>query len=804
MEVIEVLMLLFSGLPPFDLLHLSVLFRRPVIIMKILRAVVLVLVFSSLGALAQMVSPDIDRPGEPFSYFSQPTDVIGVMDAPTATLVSPEGFFYTGYGELMFFTGNPSRPIHQRVKTLERGYLPIIHYSFTRDGIEYRFTAFAATLDGTPSGTLVDFIRVQVTNTSNSSATAWLGAAMRYEGNVNTPGGVPDNRYRRPFTPKRPGGYTQLGVEFNPDWVYGFDGSTFRRDGKLMYSFPSQPSPQLHLTMKEGYNENGDLKPRKLQVLPTTPVGFVQYPLPLAPGQSTTLDFKIPVVPLEPNADHAQYDSADFDTFLPRVVDFWERILATGIDIAVPEEKVNDTFKASLIYDLIARDKIGNDYIQTVNKFHYHAFWLRDSSYIVRMYDLSGYHDFARQDLDFFAGWQQPDGNFVSQGGQFDGWGQTLWAYGEHYRITGDRAFAEKVLPPIRRAVAWLQQARASDPLHLMPKTSPGDNEDISGHVTGHNFWALAGLKNAIDLANGVGATADAKAFQREYDDYFAAFKKVLDQQTAATHGYMQPGLDSTGGQDWGNMLAVYPEIILDPHDPLVTATLNATRAKYKEGIMTYGDGQFLHHYLTMKNTETETIRGDQKMAIEELYAMLVHTSSTQAGFEFAIHPWGTRDFGLNLSPHGWFAAKFRSALRNMLVREQGDDLHLLSVTSPEWFKPGNAISVKRAPTNFGQVEFTLKVDDDSHASLDLNTSFRAQPKRIILHAPWFLTITEITAGGKPLKPGREVVLPLATRHVELHFTRDANAPSLNYASAVEQYKKDFRSHYEEFVKTGK
>ncbi len=772
--------------------------------MKLIRVLALVVLCPSIGALAQMVSPDIDRPGEPFSYFSKPTDVIGVMDAPTATLVSPEGFFYTGYGELMFFAGNAPEPIRQRVKTLERGYLPIIHYGFPREGIEYRFTAFAATLDGSPSGTLIDFIRVRVKNTTNSARIAWLGAAIRYEGDVNTPGGTPDNRYYRPVTPKRPGGYTQLGVEFNPDWVYGFERSTFRRDGKLMYSFPVQPAPQLHLTMKEGYNEDSGLKARKLHVLPTTPVGFVQYSLPLGPGQEATLDFKLPVVPLEPNTDHAQYDEATFDAYLPRVIDFWEKILAAGIDITVPERKVNDTFKANLIYDLIARDKIGSDYIQTVNKFHYHAFWLRDSSYIVRMYDLSGYHEFARQDLDFFAGWQQPDGNFVSQGGQFDGWGQTLWAYGEHYRITDDRSFAEKVLPSIRRAVAWLQQARASDPLHLMPKTTPGDNENISGHLTGHNFWALAGLKNAIALANGIGATADAKAFQREYDDYFAAFKNVLDQQTAATHGYIQPSLDSTGGQDWGNMLAVYPEIILDPHDPMVTATLNATRAKYQEGITTYGDGKFLHHYLTMKNTETETIRGDQQMAIEELYAMLVHTSSTHAGFEFAIRPWGTRDFGLNLSPHGWFAAKFRAALRNMLIREQGDDLHLLSVTSPEWFKAGDTISVKRAPTNFGKIDFIVEVKDDSHAALDLNTRFRAAPKRIILHAPWFLTITEITADGKSLKPGREVLLPLGARHVEFRFTRHTNAPALSYANAVEQYKRDFRAHYEEYLRTGK
>ncbi len=189
---------------------------------------------------------------------------------------------------------------------------------------------------------------------------------------------------------------------------------------------------------------------------------------------------------------------------------------------------------------------------------------------------------------------------------------------------------------------------------------------------------------------------------------------------------------------------------------------------------------------------------------MQELYAMLVHTSSTQAGFEFAIRPWGTRDFGLNLSPHGWFAAKFRAALRNMLVREQGDDLHLLSVTSPEWFKVGDTISVRRAPTNFGGVEFSLKVIDDSRASLDLNTRFRTSPKRIVLHAPWFLNFSEVTADGRSLKVAKDVVLPTGARHVELRFKRDLNAPSLSYDSAVEQYKKEFQTHYEDFVKTGK
>src|SRR5262249_20268593 len=84
----------------------------------------------------------------------------------------------------------------------------------------------------------------------------------------------------------------------------------------------------------------------------------------------------------------------------------------------------------------------------------------------------------------------------------------------------------------MQKAVAWLQQARRNDPLHLMPNTSPGDNERITGHVTGHNFWALIGLKNVITIANALGRTEDARGYQAEYDDLRAAFIAALKKAT--------------------------------------------------------------------------------------------------------------------------------------------------------------------------------------------------------------------------------------------------------------------------------
>ena len=756
---------------------------------------------------AQMVDPSIDNPEEPFSYYSKPTDVLGVMDGKWGTEVTPEGYLYTGYGELMFFTGNPPEPVNQRVKTLLDGYLPIISYHFERNGLDYKVTAFAATLDGDPESPLMNFIRITVKNVARTKRTAFWGVGVRHQNDVNTEYGTGDNRFARPAKAGYLGGYEQAGVTFNPEWVYGFSGDTFLRSDSVMYIFPVSPEPHRMMTLKTGYNYPQDLTPRKMHVLPTTPVGIVNYELRVKPGEERTLDFKMPYTPIPANSPLVQkLREAQFDEYFNRTVNFWNDIFSKGIDIQVPESKVVNTFKANLVYDLIARNKEDGFYIQKVNDFQYHAFWLRDASHIVRMYLLSGYFDVAKQCLRFFSKWQQPDGNFVSQGGQFDGWGQTLWIYGQYYRFTHDKEFAEAVYPSILRAVDWLVKARAKDSLHLMPETTPGDNENITGHITGHNFWALVGLRNVIAIARGLGKAEDANRFEAEYNDLYAALMKQLTVVTAKTGGYIPPGLDGANppGQDWGNMLMLYPEVLFPPFDRMVTATLDSTRAKYREGIMTYGDGMFLHDYLTIRNTQNALVRNEQERALMEFYALLLHTSSTHAGFEFAIHPWGTRDFDGNLTPHGWYAAEIRSLIRNMLVREQGGNLHLLSCISPYWVRSGERISVHRAPTYFGEVNFDLSFRKGG-ATLKMNNRFRNNPDSLVLHLPWFVDIKSVIADGKKVPvAGSMVCLPIETNIVEISWNKKAGIPPLNFESTVKKYVKAYRERYDEFLKRGK
>ncbi|MCG6957975.1 MAG: hypothetical protein LJF04_18440 [Gemmatimonadetes bacterium] len=751
-----------------------------------------------------MVDPAMDDVPGPFSYYSHPTDVIGVMDG-RGTEVTPEGYLYTGYGELMFLAGPTLTPVSQRIRTLRGGWLPVVEYDVRRGDVAYHFTLFAATLDGNPESPVVNFVRVTMTNTGATATRARIAFAVRYTGPDGTGRGIGDNRFRRPATARRLGQYDQPGVAFDTTWTYGFADGAFLRGGKAVYLYPTEPAPELRRTPEALGTRSTAIDPVRLRVQQTTPTGAAVYDPVLAPGASEGLVVKLPYTPTDPGDPWLQQvRTADFDTYLASTEAFWRDIVGRGMQVDLPESKVVNAFRANLVYDLLARDKRGDDYVQTVNEFHYHAFWLRDASYIARAYDVTGYPDIAAQVLAFFAGWQQEDGNFVSQGGQYDGWGQTLWAYGQHYRLTRDRAFAERVLPAVKRAVDWLHAARASDIMHLVPATTPGDNEEITGHVTGHDFWALAGLHGAIDIANGLGDRAAVGAFRREYDDLEKTLMEQLKRSTATTGGYIQPGLDGPGGQDWGNMMSVYPEQVLDPHDPMVTATLDSTRAKYAEGIMTYGDGAWLHDYLTMKNTETEVIRGDQETALRELYAVLLHTSSTHAGFEYSVRPWGTRDFGGNLAPHGWFAAKYRTLLRDMLVREEGEDLHLFSVVSPAWIAPGKSIIVTGAPTDFGPVDFRLTTLSDTTATLDMAPDFTRAPAHVVVHVPWFMSVRSARADGRPVSVrGGALSLPPGARNVTLTWTRRADKPAISYDTTVGEYKAEYRRRWEEWTRGG-
>lgn len=731
-------------------------------------------------------------PTEHFSYFHYPTDVLGFMDSPEGAEITPKGYIYTGSTELIFLRGKELSHFPLRKHYwLEKEYLPIHHWIHNVAGMEYKFAGLAAPLQLNPENSLIILLKIIITNRGDKKENPRFVTGTRYwpgESEGNGRYAPARHRFRRPEKPIRPGLYRQEGERFSRKWNFSFKNNTLLRNGKILYSFSSEVEPQ-YFSYRGYKTEPGEHF--KQPLIASSPVGLALFSKELNPGESMEILIKMPYNPISvDSSEAAEMAFLDFSNIKEKIIGFWEDILARGMQVELPEAKPVNVYKTSLIYQLIARDKIDGNYIQKVNEFHYDEFWLRDSAYFVRSYDLGGYQNIARECLEFFFSRQREDGNFLSQGGQYDGWGQTLWAMGQHYRLTGDKPFAEKCLGPIMKAVEWLKGQMEEDPLGIIPITTPGDNEDIrGGHVTGHNIWALAGLKNAIIMAEGLDRKEEASELKSLFKKLNRNFLRALRKTLKKTGNYIRPGLDQLGGQDWGNLMTVYPEEILAPHHPAVTETLKRSKEKYREKIMTYNDTEYLHHYLTMKNTETLVIRGDREEALEEFYAVLAHTGSTQVGFEFDINPWSTRDFRANLTPHGWFAATYRNLLRSMLVRERDATLHLLSVVSPVWAVPGEYIRVKDAPTNFGMISFTA-VFTKNGMRLEIEPEFFRAPETIAVHIPYFAKFVSADTGT--FKSNTLLISP-DTGQVTIKWQKKEKVPFFSFETMVNWLKKEYR-----------
>jgi hypothetical protein len=139
-----------------------------------------------------------------------------------------------------------------------------------------------------------------------------------------------------------------------------------------------------------------------------------------------------------------------------------------------------------------------------------------------------------------------------------------------------------------------------------------------------------------------------------------------------------------------------------------------------------------------------------------------------------------------------------------MLVREQSGELHLLSVLSPEWCNPGEKIEVGKAPTEFGSLEMK-GLFRDRGMTLDLLTAFnQMEPKRIVLHVPWFVTIQKAAVDGKSIPVQSDhLILPKSARKIDIEWVRHDPGVGFSYSQAVGSFLKEYRERHSKFLRDG-
>jgi hypothetical protein len=490
---------------------------------------------------------------------------------------------------------------------------------------------------------------------------------------------------------------------------------------------------------------------------------------------------------------------AGYDDYAQQVAEAWEAELGRGMRILLPESKPLDACQANLAYLLMSTEipKQGRP------RFHDHLRGLIEpaaqSAAFAQALDESGRPDLARDALEAWLDTQGPDG-CLSPEKDADEHCRVLTALIEHAWLTGDRTWAERVYPQVKTAADWLLSAMEAD--KTPPALSP--------------FLTVEALGEVGEMAALVGKQEDAAIFRAQRDRALATTQTTLASEPLA--GAAAPsilglnrGLPDSPGAGF-----------VSPHAEHVTELCRRLHTSYAEGLAT--EGGFLSPLLTMELARLHALRGEQEQALRDLYAVLVHTGSCQEGFAGGVRPWADRDSGESWSPDPRFSAAYMGLLRDLLIREQRDELHLFSAWSPEWLQPGKLVGVYNAPTSFGLVTAAMQIEEGG-AALVMAADWHAAPSRVVLHLPYCVDVTSVSADRPGLKqdegpPPSEYEgedLPAAgsqgataylelrpdTTQVTIKWTPRADA-LLSYESAVEAWQAAYAARYARYLNAGK
>jgi len=693
---------------------------------------------------------------DPFDYFGNSWTVVGLKDHPAGTRISPRGELLLGGGVVLRpLVGKELLPLRPAVKAvLKDGWIPIVTRDFVVNG-EVRTTmevlACPVSEDTReyerPSGDeFLTMLRVTLENVAGHAVEAVFGLERQPDAALEVRDEGEGIRLIRAgdsilgATRARPGAVTAEG-------------------SRLIYraALPGKGSR-----------------------------GAIELACPFGLHRSLPEDLGKGIL------------RARFDVRAAATEAWWRGFLGRGAALSVPEDKVRETWLASLVYQFIGRDR---GEIHAGEGF-YDEMYLRDGAYQSLSLAQAGFVEEARESLDLLLRFRKPDGQLVSQEGQLDANGYGMWAPVELARITGDLGWLRKTYPAIRGAAEWAMRARRAEkdpasPVAGVLPAAPADGENLwagKNHILGYDWWNLRGIGCVAEAARMLGEEADAAAFAKEFEDYRKAILAALDR-TGLPH--IPPSYEKVGTH-WGNLEVVFPTPLLDPMDPRVTATLAHVEKDFGapdgpkgliEGTMQWTPGTgAIHPYMTQFITNTRIIRGEGDEAVDGFYSFLLHTTSTH-GFPEGVY-FRKREAWGDTVPHLWAAALSITTLRNMLVREEGKDLHLLSAVPAGWLEPGKRIGLAGAPTAFGKVTIEAAAERDRILVDIRREDGRPGPGSTILHLPPCLAIRSAETGGRPVEVTRgAAVLPGGTMgKVAILVDRKPAGRAHTFASKAEAY----------------
>ncbi len=653
----------------------------------------------------------------------------------------------------------------------EDGYLPIVHATYTCDGIEYRETAFADRSPGR-SGPDIAYVQLELKNVSRASRSAELHEDV-------------------------------LLIDSSRATVS--NGQVLDPSGALLMAFA-------------GAEASFDEADQRLT-----------HRVPLAPGATASVRFAIPYLP-DADRSVAAPDAAGFQRIHDTLRSSWTAVLAAAAAIDVPEERVNNMWRALILQNFVLADGARLTYGSGLayNDATY-PFETGFASLVMARY---GYDDAASAWLSYLvpssverakAGWRYQNRRAIP-----------LHLLYQLYLLTGSTRYfdehrgelfrvADEIISDRRTTMTASTDPR---PWHwgLLPMSRPAADAIASTretYVVAHDITNAQALQDfgeflvesGIDAARGQGYLREAANFRQSVLRAMTAssvrspanlpfvplqtlyFRDTPDYGPEPYDNLALGRVQGTYYHYWADMEFRYDFFNAD--DPIGGTiadfvqrrggfVLGLTRARPRPG-QPYGwiNGNYNAGYY-----EYALRRGDVQRFLLGFYSRLAFAASRH----LYVASEGSPFIGYNTQDGGFVGAEYSfpnsaanaetlDMLRVLLVHEERDRnlptgiIDLAQATPRAWLAEGQRVEMRRAPTEFGALSFRIdsKVTEGLiSANIDPPGRKPYRELRIYLRHPQSLAIARVRLNGRPYRDFDAAAGYVALHAGPAHFTVEA------------------------------
>jgi hypothetical protein len=275
-------------------------------------------------------------------------------------------------------------------------------------------------------------------------------------------------------------------------------------------------------------------------------------------------------------------------------------------------------------------------------------------------------------------------------------------------------------------------------------------------HSYWDDFFALRGLADAAELARVVGDESRATAIAALRDAFRADLVTSINR-VMETRGidYLPASVELADFDPTSTAAAV---TIAGLGSDLPASALERTYARYWETVeeRLHGVGtSAAYSPYELRNVEA-LVRLGQRERAHELLTALLRDQRPAAWNQWAEIVWrdpGATQF-IGDMPHTWVGSSFVRALRTMLAYERESDraLVLAAGVAPAWVAAEPGVGVKRLPTYYGVVSYTLQSAGEGALHMRLTGDLAEPPGGVVLVPPLPRALTAVILNGTPVQ----------------------------------------------------